>query len=161
MSESLIWLISLDLVLIRVNRPLVYLGGYGLEGKVFLFRYKSFGLVPCLSFSYIGQICRNLRFHRRISYVINRFRSKIAAQCSSNTQVYLEEIPSKGCAHSVAPSVGIIALYLMNTESNVKSPCYLPAEVSLKQLQNKSRIILSSLENSQFIKLLLGSFCCC
>lgn len=59
---------------------------------------------------------------------------------------------------SVAPSVGIIALYLMNTESNVKSPCYLPAEVSLKLLQNKSRIILPSLENSQFIKLLLRSF---
>lgn len=106
---------------------------------MFLFRYKSFGLVPCLSFSYIGQICRNLRFHRRISYVINRFRSKIAAQCSSNTQVYLEEIPSKGCALSVAPSVGIIALYLMNTEQWKES--LLPAcrgqfETAAEQIQD-------------------------
>lgn len=130
---------------------------------MFLSRSKSFGLVPYLSYLHMGQICRNLRLLRRIGYVINWFSSKIAAQCSSNTQVYMEEIPSKGCAHSVAPSMGIIALYLMNTESNVKSPCYLPAEVSLKQLQNKSRIILSSLEHSisQFSILLLGSFCCC
>lgn len=33
LSESLIWLISLDLVLIRVNRPLVYLGGIWFGGQ--------------------------------------------------------------------------------------------------------------------------------